>query len=95
MSETATRTARIEARISQEALKLVKRAAEIEGRSISDFVVTAAQAAAHRTIADVEVINLSRKAQEKFAALLLNPPRPSPSLRRAFKHHRRLIGEMR
>jgi uncharacterized protein (DUF1778 family) len=95
MSETATQTARIEARISQEALKLVKRAAEIEGRSVSDFVATAAQAAARRAIADVEVISLSHKTQEKFAALLLNPPRPSPSLRRAFKHHRRLIGDMR
>jgi uncharacterized protein (DUF1778 family) len=95
MSEIATRTARIEARISEETLALVKRAAEIEGRSISDFVVTAAQAAARRTIADVEVISLSRKAQEKFAALLLNPPRASPGLRKAFKHHRRLIREVR
>jgi uncharacterized protein (DUF1778 family) len=95
MSETATRTARIEARLSEETLALVKRAAEIEGRSISDFVVTAAQAAARRTIADVEVISLSRKAQEKFAALLLNPPQPSPALRKAFKRHRRLIGEVR
>jgi len=58
-------------------------------------VATAAQAAARRAIADVEVISLSHKTQEKFAALLLNPPRPSPSLRRAFKHHRRLIGDMR
>jgi uncharacterized protein (DUF1778 family) len=95
MSETATRTARIEARISREALELVKRAAEIDGRSISDFVVTAAQDAARRTIADVEVIRLSRKAQQKFAALLLDPPRPSPGLKKAFKSHRRLISRVR
>jgi uncharacterized protein (DUF1778 family) len=95
MPESTTRSTRIEARISQETLALVKRTAEIEGRSISDFVVTAAQAAARRTIAEVEIISLSRKAQEQFAALLLDPPRPSQRLRKAFKHHRRLIGELR
>ena len=69
--------------------------ARIEGRSIGDFVVTAAQAAARRTIADVGNISLPRKSQEKFAALLLDPSRPSSGLRKAFRHHRRLIGEVR
>ena len=73
MPQTATRNTRLEARISRDGLALVRRAAEIEGRSISDFVVAAAQDAARRTIADVEVIRLSRRAQEKFAELLLNP----------------------
>ena len=91
----STRTARIEARISRETLALVKRAAEIEGRSISDFVVSAAQDAARRTVAEVEVIRLTRAAQEKFAALLLHPPKPSAGLKRAFKHHRRLISDVR
>ncbi|SRR5258708_6916318 len=44
------RTARIEVRIALEALAVVKRAAEIQGRSVSDFVVAAAQEAAHWTI---------------------------------------------
>ena len=78
MSDTATRTTRFEARISREMLALVKRAAEIEGRSISDFVVTAAQDAARRTISETEIIRLSRAAQEQFAALLLNPPTLRP-----------------
>ena len=91
----STRSARLEARLSSEALALVKRAAEIEGRSVSDFVVSAAQDAARRTIADVEVIRLSRAAQEKFAELLLNPPRPARGLKRAFARHRRLIGKVR
>jgi uncharacterized protein (DUF1778 family) len=93
MSET--RTARLETRISPEALELVKRAAEIEGRSVSDFVVTAAQEAARRTISEIEVIRLSRAAQEKFAGLLIDPPKPSAGLKRAFKSHRRLIREVR
>jgi uncharacterized protein (DUF1778 family) len=95
MTGSSNRTARVEARLSPKALALVKRAAEIEGRSVSDFVVTAAQDAARRTIADIEMIRLSREAQEKFAKLLLDPPRPSPGLKHAFKQHRRLIGEVR
>lgn len=87
------RTARLEARITREALAVVRRAAEIQGRSLSDFVVTAAQEAAQKTVAEVEVIRLSRKAQEKFAALLINPPAPTRALKKAFERHRALIVE--
>jgi uncharacterized protein (DUF1778 family) len=88
-----SRTARIEARIAPEALALVRRAAEIQGRSISDFVVAAAQDAAQKTVAKVGVIRLSREAQEQFVSMLLNPPPPSAALLRALERHRALIVE--
>ncbi|HZU25508.1 MAG TPA: DUF1778 domain-containing protein [Bryobacteraceae bacterium] len=88
-----SRTSRIEARIAPEALAVVRRAAEIQGRSVSDFVVSAAQEAARRTIAEAEIIRLSRKAQEQFAALLLNPPKPTPALTKAFRRRRSLIAD--
>lgn len=88
-----SRTARIEARIAPAALAVVRRAAEIQGRSLSDFVVAAAQDAAQRTVAELEVIRLSREAQERFASLLLNPPSPSKALRRALKRHNAVIVE--
>src|SRR5690606_16742878 len=44
--QSSPRTARVEARLSPEAQAIVKRAAEIQGRSVSDFVVSAAQEAA-------------------------------------------------
>lgn len=91
MAAEAQRTARIEARIAPEALEAVRRAAEIQGRSVSDFMVAAAQEAAQKAIAEVELLRLSREAQERFAALLLNPPAPSEALRRALKRHRELI----
>ena len=43
MPQKAKRTARIEARIAPGALRVVRRAAELQGRSISDFVVAAAR----------------------------------------------------
>jgi uncharacterized protein (DUF1778 family) len=86
-----SRTSRIEARIAPDALAVVRRAAEIQGRSISDFVVAAAQDAALKTVAEVEVIRLSRDAQEQFVSLLLNPPAPSKALLRALKRHNSII----
>jgi len=91
MPHQTTRTSRLETRITREALAVVRRAAEIQGRSVSDFVVAAAQEAAQKTVADVEVIRLSREAQEKFAALLMRPPAPTPALRKAFERHRALV----
>jgi uncharacterized protein (DUF1778 family) len=87
MAQSA-RVARLEARITREGLAIVRRAAEIQGRSISDFVVAAAQEAAQKTVTEVEVIRLSREAQEKFIALLLHPPKPNRALKKAFALHR-------
>ena len=91
MSLSTNRSARIEARIAPDTLAAVKRAAEIAGRSISDFVVDAARLAAERTIAETQIIRLSLADQERVAALLTNPPKAAPALDRAMDAHRRLI----
>ena len=93
MPQTSSRSARIEARIAPEVLAAVKRAAEIEGRSISDFVVDAARHAAERTIEETQIIRLSLADQERVAAVLSNPPAASPALERAMTAHRDLIRE--
>jgi uncharacterized protein (DUF1778 family) len=91
MPQEPNRTARLEARIAPDALAVVKRAAEIQGRSVSDFVVAAAQEAAHRTIEETEIIRLSVEDQRLLAEALLNPPEPAPALVRAAENHRRLV----
>jgi uncharacterized protein (DUF1778 family) len=93
MPQQHSRTARLEARITPEVLGIVRRAAEIQGRSVSDFVVAAAQEAARKVVADIEVIRLSREGQEKFVDLLLNPLEPTPALKEAFRRHQQLFGE--
>jgi uncharacterized protein (DUF1778 family) len=85
------RSARIEARITPENLAVIKRAAEIQGRSLSDFIVVAAQEAAHRAIEETQLIRLSVEDQRLFAEAILDPPEPNESLRRAFESHRQLI----
>jgi uncharacterized protein (DUF1778 family) len=93
MRQQPRRTTRIEARIAPEALAVVKRAAEMQGRSVSDFVVAAAQEAAHRTLEETTLIRVSLEDQQRFVELLLTPPPPAPALERAREAHARLIQE--
>lgn len=84
-------TARLEARITPHLHKTLKRAAEIQGRTLTDFVIAAAQDAARQAIEQAEVIRLSLADQERFAQALLAPPKPSPALRRAMARHDKLL----
>lgn len=91
MSGQTTRTARLEARISPELQRLLKRAAEIQGRTVTDFVITAVHEAARRAIEETEIIRLSVEDQQRFVEALLDPPPLAPTLERAREHHRKLL----
>ncbi len=79
--------ARLEARLPASVYELLKRAAELKGRSISDFVVNAARDAAHRAIEDDGIIRLSVEDQTRFAQALMHPPAPNAALKRAMRRH--------
>ncbi|WP_459203482.1 DUF1778 domain-containing protein (plasmid) [Ralstonia pseudosolanacearum] len=87
----AISTARLEARISTDLHALVKRAAEVQGRTLTDFVIAAVQDAAQRAIEQAEIIRLSLADQQRFADALLSPPEPSPALKRAMARHDKLL----
>jgi uncharacterized protein (DUF1778 family) len=95
MPSEPNRTARIEARIAPDALAVVRRAAELQGRSVSDFVVAAAQEAATRTIEEAQIIRLSVEDQRAIAAVILNPPPLTPAMERAVARHRKIISASR
>lgn len=88
---TSARAARIEARIAPDVLSAVKRAAEIQGRSVSDFVVAAARDAAERTIEETQILRMSLGDQERMADLLARPLKPNAAMKRAMAAHRELI----
>jgi len=91
MPTERTRTARIEARLAPEALVVIRRAAELQGRSLSDFVVTAAQEAARRAIEDAQIIRLSVEDQLRFADALSNPAPLTPAMERAIERYRMVV----
>jgi uncharacterized protein (DUF1778 family) len=82
------KSARLEARVTPDLQALLKRAAELEGRSVSGFVLTAAQEAAERRIERAQVMRLSVEDQRALVEAILSPPEPTASLRRAFRRHR-------
>ena len=92
-SIATNKTSRLDARITPELRDQLRYVAARQGRSVSDFVVAAAQEAAQKTVTEIEIMRLSREAQEQFVALLLNPPKPAPALKRAFERHRAMFGE--
>jgi uncharacterized protein (DUF1778 family) len=84
-------TARLEARISVDLQKKLKRAAQLQGRTVTDFVINAVQDAAQRAIEEAHVIQLSQSDQESFARALLAPPAMAPALKRAFARRPKLL----
>ena len=78
MKQEALPTARLEARLPHDVMARLKRAAEIQGRTLTDFVVAAADEAACRAIQETEIIRLSIEGQRQIAAAILDPPAPTP-----------------
>ena len=84
---------RLEARISREQKELFQRAADIQGRTLTDFVISSLQEAAKRAIQEHEMMILSVQDREVFVEALLNPPNPSDKLRSAAQRYKQKIGE--
>ena len=91
MRSTTISTARLEARISKELHATLKRAAALQNRTVTDFVITAVREAAQNAIEQTEVLRLSLADQEHFAQALLSPPKATSALKRAFAGHRKLV----
>ena len=83
--------ARLEARISNDLHAIVKRAAKIQGRTMTDFVIMALQEAARQAIEQSELMRLSVADQQAFASALIDPPKPNAALKRAFAKGRKLL----
>jgi uncharacterized protein (DUF1778 family) len=79
----AAKTERLEARVTAELKATIARAAQLAGRSITDFLLESVRKSAHETILEHEVIRLNGQQSRAFVALLLNPPKPNGKLRAA------------
>ena len=90
---TKPRLERLEARLPAEAKAIIQHAADLSGRSLSDFVVSSALEAAEESIRNHEIIVLSARDSIAFVEALLNPREPNEALREAFRLHRELIDD--
>ena len=87
----AEKTVQVEVRLPADVYAVVKLAAEMEGRSISDFAVSAAHDGAKRVSEDDRIVRLSAEDSVRFAETLLNPAEPNEALKRAMRSHAKKV----
>lgn len=83
------KTSRFEARLTKEQKTLFLRAAELTGRSLTDFVVACAQETASRTLREHDAMILSIRDRDAFVRALLNAPAPTARLHRAVRRYKK------
>ncbi len=91
--ENTHKRERIAVRLTPTAKRALERAAEVSGRSLSDFVVDSAFRAARQTIEEHERLRLTGADRKVFLAALDKPPKPNKALRAAASRYRRSTGE--
>ncbi|OGV27740.1 MAG: hypothetical protein A3F18_00690 [Legionellales bacterium RIFCSPHIGHO2_12_FULL_37_14] len=82
---------RLEARISADKKKVLKNAALLSGRTLTDFVVNSAYEAAVRVIQEYQQLHLTAADRDIFIATLLNPPNASTRLLNAIQEYKRNV----
>ena len=90
---TVAKRERLEALITADQKALFQRAADLSGRSLTDFVVSSLQEAAEEVIRTHEVMRLSGEDSAAFIDAILNPPEPNEYLKAAVARHRAFFNE--
>ena len=83
---------RIHLRLDARTKRKLERAAAYEEKTVSDFVLANAAAAAERVISEHEKVILSAADWEAFYDALVNPPEPNARLKEAARRHRERAG---
>ena len=91
-SRGRTRAQRLETRVTAEQKNLIERAAALQGRSLTDFVLTSVQDAARRAIEEHHQLELSVRDSEAFVDALLNPKPVNDRLRETVRRYREATG---
>lgn len=87
----APKKERLGARITPQQKELIQHAAGLSGRSVTDFIVSSAEAAARETIRTYQVIQLTTGGTVNFVEALLNPPSSSGHMEAAARRYLELV----
>lgn len=83
-----TEKARFDARLTQQQKQLFEQAAAAAGfKTLSDFVLQAAQEKAIAVLSQQQHLVLTAEAQKRFFDLIENPPEPNEYLKAAWKEY--------
>jgi uncharacterized protein (DUF1778 family) len=87
-----TRAQRLETRVTAEQKMLIEHAAALQGRTVTDFVLTSVQDAAQRAIEEHRQLELSVRDSQAFVDALLNPQPVNDRLRDTVRRYREATG---
>lgn len=79
------RTERLNFRLTAHQSSLIRQAAQIRGKSVSDFVLDAATSAAQNAISDQHFFSLDDDDFDEFQRRLAEPYKPDLKLRKLFE----------
>ncbi|GAA3102594.1 hypothetical protein GCM10010520_54670 [Rhizobium viscosum] len=91
-SRPRVRNERLETRVTAEQKNLIEQAAALQGRSVTDFVLTSVQEAAQRAIQEHQRLDLSVRDSQTFVEALVNPPSVNDRLRETVRRYRQATG---
>jgi len=86
------RAERLETRVTAEQKMLIERAAALQGRTVTDFVLTSVQEAARRAIEEHHQLELSVRDSQAFVRALLDPQPVNERLRQTVRRYREATG---
>ncbi len=86
------RAQRLEARVTAEQKSLIEHAAALQGRTVTDFVLTSVQDAARRAIESHKYLALTVRDSEAFVDAMLNPKPVNDRLRDTVRRYREATG---
>jgi uncharacterized protein (DUF1778 family) len=91
-SRARVRGERLETRVTADQKSLIEHAAAIQGRTVTDFVLTSVQEAARRAIEEHQRLDLSIRDSQAFAEALINPQPVNERLRDTVRRYRQATG---
>jgi uncharacterized protein (DUF1778 family) len=84
-------TERLEARVPQPLKSLIDRAAALEGRSLTDYVIATLERHAVKVVREHEILQLSTIDSEAFARAMITPPKPNRALKGILSRHAKSV----
>ena len=89
-TQIPVKRARLEARLTDKQKALFQHAADLTGRSLTDFVISSAHEVASRTVREHEVLTLRGRDRQVFIDALLKPMSPNKRLHQAVGRYKKI-----
>ncbi|OJW52833.1 MAG: hypothetical protein BGO67_00685 [Alphaproteobacteria bacterium 41-28] len=90
MQTETIKSSHLNIRVSELSKNVLQRAAELEGDTLSHFILSQALEGAYKLLSESQTIYLSPEEQLRFFQLLENPPPINAKLSRAIERYKKV-----